>query len=341
MNTPKALHGLNCPRCGGMIPIPEGQLIVCCPYCDLRSYLRGERGLLRWQCAPSVDRKKAAASMQQFLGQHWAIARDAASRAELSEAFLAFLPFWAVWGRAMAWIFGEKRVGSGDDKRYEPREVQVVEDLTWNGAACEVGDLGISEVPLDIRGLQPFDADSLHAQGLVFEPVGSFEEARRTAAQDFEQRVRSKSRLDRISQVFVRIFRRRSGMVYYPLWILRYLYRGRAFQVVVDGISGRVLYGKAPGNTYYRAAVLVGGMALGAFLAFDVTLFALYLFSEDSDLGALAIAAFLGGLALMFWAYRRFRHGEEFEFQEARKAVSALDLENLPSLKELQKWAGP
>jgi hypothetical protein len=184
----------------------------------------------------------------------------------------------------------------------------------------------ISEVPLDIRGLEPFDADSLHAQGLVFEPVGSFEEARRTAAQDFEKRVRSKSKLDRISQVFVRIFRRRSGMVYYPLWILRYLYRGRAFQVVVDGISGSVLYGKAPGNTYYRAAVLVGGMALGAFLALDVTLFALYLFSEDSDLGAFAIAAFLGGLALMFWAYRRFRHGEEFEFQEARKAVSALDL---------------
>ena len=33
--------------------------------------------------------------------------------------------------------------------------------------------------------------------------------------------------------------------------------------------SGRVLYGKAPGNIYYRALMLVGGTALGAFVLVD------------------------------------------------------------------------
>src|SRR5690606_41752721 len=75
------------------------------------------------------------------------------------------------------------------------------------------------------------------------------------------------------SFIFVLIIRRPLRSTLFPYttlfrsWVLRYLYRGRAFQVVVDGYSGKVLYGKAPGNTIYRAAVLVASMAVGALLA--------------------------------------------------------------------------
>lgn len=326
MNSPAALHGMNCPRCGGVMPIPEGQLIICCPYCDLRSYIKGERGLLRFQCARRVERQQAVSSMQKFLGSSLAIARDASAKAQVSEVFLAYMPFWAVWGRAMAWIFGQERVGSGDNKRYEPREVRVIEDVSWNGAACDTGELGVSQVPLHLHDLDPFDPEALHALGLVFEPVGSFAQASREAEADFDRHVRKKAKLDNVSQAFIRFFRKRHGLVYYPLWVLRYLYRGRAFQVVVDGVSGKVLYGKAPGNTFYRAAALVLGMALGAFVAIDGTTLALYLSSDDSD-GILALLAltFIGGLGLMWWAYRSFRYGEEYEYRPSEGGL----LENL------------
>ena len=71
--------------------------------------------------------------------------------------------------------------------------------------------------------------------------------------------MRKAANLDRIGQVFVRLTGWQESLVYYPLWVLRYSYRGRSFQVVVDGFSGEVLYGKAPGSVFYRAAVLVGG----------------------------------------------------------------------------------
>ena len=56
------------------------------------------------------------------------------------------------------------------------------------------------------------------------------------------------------------------ALVYYPLWVARYHYRHRSYQVVVDGYNGRVLYGKAPGNTLYRALMLVAGTAPGHLL---------------------------------------------------------------------------
>jgi hypothetical protein len=90
--------------------------------------------------------------------------------------------------------------------------------------------------------------------------------------------------------------------------------------VVVDGFTGKVLYGKAPGNVIYRAAVLVGGMALGAFLALDVPSFLFSLLdsssSSKSSEGMLgfALVAFLCGLGLLFAAYSAYRYGEHYQY---------------------------
>ena len=316
MSTPEALKGLNCPRCGGTVPIPEGQAIVICPFCDLRSIVRGDAGIRRYQVPVRVDREQAEACLRKFLGGNIAISGAARREAVLTEVILVHLPFWAIWGRALGWVFGKKKVGSGKDSHYEPREVKVVQELTWNTAACEVGEFGVTQVNLSGRPLEPFQADALHHSGMVFEPTGSSLEALEQARQEFNNSVRSKASLDQVSQAFVRIVRQRRGLVYYPLWMVRYTFRGRSFQIAVDGFSGEVLYGKAPGNLLYRAAVLVGGIALGAFLSVDVAYLALTSSSdsEDSAFG-FAIGAFVAGIAASIFSYRSYRYGEHYEYK--------------------------
>jgi hypothetical protein len=313
MSEPEALHGLGCPRCGGMVPVPEGQVIVICPFCDLRSVMQGERGVRRYQVPCRVDQDDALKVFNKFLSSKLAIARDCARLAQLDEVLMVHLPFWAVWGRGLGWAFGEKQTGSGDNKKYEPREVRVVKELDWNSAACDVGEFGVNRISLDGRPLEPFDLEQLQLRGMLFEPVGSAAEALETARTQFEDEMKKLTRLDRISQTFIRMIRQRMGIVYYPLWVLRYLYRGRAFQVVVDGYSGDVVYGKAPGNIFYRAGVLVAGMAVGAFVTVDVPYWLAD--SEDSDgLGVLAV--FLFGLVLMYNSYRQYRYGEHYEYHK-------------------------
>jgi hypothetical protein len=313
MSDQDTLHGLSCPRCGGMVPVPEGQLIVICPFCDLRSAVHGERGILRYQVPCRIDQDTALKSFKKFLSSKLAIARDCFRQAELDEVLLVHLPFWSVWGRGLGWAFGEQQTGSGDNKKYEPREVRVVKEMDWNGAACDVGEFGVNRISLDGRELEPFNVEHLQHTGMVFEPVGSAAEAMQTARDHFEDEMKKGTRLSRISQTFVRIVRQRMGLVYYPLWVLRYLYRGRAFQVVVDGYNGEVLYGKAPGNIFYRAGVLVAGMATGAFVAVDVTYWLAD--SEDSD-GFGVLAVFVFGLVLMYNSYRQYRYGEHYEFHK-------------------------
>jgi hypothetical protein len=324
MSEKDKLHGLSCPDCGGMVPIPEGQTIVICPYCELRSFVRGERGLRRYQIPQMIDAERAKSGLRQFLSGHRAIAGDVAKRARLTESFLAYLPFWTKWARVLGWIFGQEKVGSGDDARYVPREVRVAQEMTWNSAACDVGEFGVTEIPLNTQALEPFNPEVLHERGMVFEPIGSLSDAKSAAQKDFHSRVRRLGDLNRVAQVFTRMVRERMGLVYYPLWVMRYLYRGRAFQVVVDGLTGQVLYGKAPGSSIYRAAVLVGGMALGAFLAVDASAIAFTIGVNLDDDGVVAL--FIGGLALiaigfglMGIVYRKFRYGEIFEYRGYQK----------------------
>ena len=215
MSEKKALHGLACPACGGMVTIPEGQVIVQCPYCDQCSLVQGERGVRRYQVVQRVDRDQAEQELRRFLSRHQAVARDAARRARLEEVFLTSLPFWASWVRALGWVFGQNRVRRNKTTYYEPREVKIAEDMTWTGAACDVGEFGVTQVLLKDQTLEPFDAEELHASGMVFEPVGSVSDARSAAADDFVERVRNVAGLDRVAQSFVRFVGQRFGLVYY------------------------------------------------------------------------------------------------------------------------------
>jgi hypothetical protein len=122
--------------------------------------------------------------------------------------------------------------------------------------------------------------------------------------------------------------RQKLSLVYYPLWVARYEYRGRNYQVVVDGTNGSLLYGKAPGNIFYRALVLIGGMAIGNFILVNGSILSALVVanSEDGDGFWLPLVAFGVGLLFIAGGYLKFRHGEEVEsLQAGAKKASLAD----------------
>jgi hypothetical protein len=320
MSDQKSLQGLNCPDCGGMIPIPEGQKIVRCPFCNLRSYVKGERGLLRYQVPLLLNENAARNKLRDFLVSHDAIEKKVARNADIIECFVAYLPFWTRWSQVLGWVFGEEAVQSGDSTRYEPCEIMIAQEMNWNEAACDVGEFGVTSLPLTTQKFEVFDPAILHASGMVFEPVGSLSDVKEKSSKDFNRRVKKEAyQVDRVAQVFTRFTQSRLGIVYYPLWVLRYLYHDRAFQVVVDGHEGNVLYGKAPGSNIHRARVLVLGMAAGAFVAVDVSVLCAVVGLDDGSFEFLLVAlgAVAAGFGIMANAYRKFRYGELFEYRES------------------------
>ncbi len=313
-------HGLTCPNCGGVVPVSEGARIVACPFCEMRSLVQGDRGIGRWQVTNEIDRERALSAVRgSFSGMNKA--RDLKREAQISELFLAYLPYWHVKAFVAGWIFG--RVKSGKDST-KPVEIEVMEDMNWVDAATDVSEFGVHQVSVSQKQLEPYDGEILHAEGMVFEPVESRSEALEEARLHFTHRARSKRSLKKKYFERFHLLRQQQTIVYYPLWVARYQYKKRSYQVVVDGVDGEVLYGKAPGNIFYRAIMLVVGMAAGTFILVNGTILA-GTFATASDegesLGLLCLPIVIG-LSLIALGYRRFRYGEEVETMQkgAKKA---------------------
>jgi hypothetical protein len=112
--------------------------------------------------------------------------------------------------------------------------------------------------------------------------------------------------------------------------------------MVVDGYSGEVIYGRAPGNTWYRAFILLAGMAVGAFLAVNGPLLLLYFAANargDDSEGLLvgALIAFVIGAVMMFGGYTGFRYGEVYEFQKyGEKKDMMSNMGN--AMEQIKQW---
>jgi hypothetical protein len=320
MSEKNKTHGLTCPNCGGVVPIQEGMRIVECPFCSMRSYVQGEHGIRRWQVSNQLSRQQAMGSVTGFFsGMNKAF--DLKRQAEIKELFLVYLPYWRVKAFVAGWIFG--RVKSGKDST-KPIEVEINEEMEWNDAAADVSEFGVHRTSISDSMLEPYNAEELHAEGMVFEPVESQSDALEEARSHFVYRGREKKTLKQVFFDKFHILRKNFSLVYYPLWVGRYEYKKRSYQVVVDGVKGSVLYGKAPGNTFYRAAMLISGMAIGNFILVNGTIIVGRVFAEspDDDCLAILLAPIVIGLVLIIGGYRKFRYGEEVESvqKSARKA---------------------
>jgi hypothetical protein len=312
------------------VPVPEGSRIVQCPFCQQQSLVQGERGVRRWQVRRQVERDQAQKLVTDFF-RGIDKARDLRRQANIKETFLVYLPYWRVEAFVAGWMFGRVKSGKDDTR---PVEVEVMEEMHWNDAAVDVSEFGVESVVISKEQLEPFDSDLLHAEAMVFEPSESRTEAIGEASDHFISRGRSQRSMS--SRYFERfhLLRTQLSLVYYPLWVARYEYRGRNYQVVVDGVKGQVAYGKAPGNILYRAGMLVGGLASGNFIMINGTAVAAFIFdgSDDDGLG-IACIPFIVGVALIIGGYRAFRYGEEVETRPAtyqkKSAPTAVNLSGL------------
>lgn len=272
--------------------------------------MAGERGIRRWQVLRRIERQKAVDEVGQFFSG-FRKAGDLKKKAQIKELFLVYLPYWRAQAFVSGWTFGRERQ---DKDSTRPVEIEKAQDMLWNDAAVDVSEFGVHRVAMSDKELEPYDSERLHAEGLVFEPSESNTDAMREAETLFTHRAKAGNLKERYFEKF-HFLRRRLSLVYYPLWVARYDYKGRHYQVVIDGAKGEVLYGKAPGNSWFRAAALVAGMAIGNFLLVNGTIFALW-FGSGSDsedfLATLLIPVVLG-VGLIVAGYRAFRYGEEVE----------------------------
>jgi DNA-directed RNA polymerase subunit RPC12/RpoP len=320
--------GLNCPACGGAVSVVEGENTLVCPYCSSTLFIEGDQGVSTVAFKNRVGRDGAVEASRQWWSRGWK-ARDLKRVGRTTEVYPIYLPFWRVMTRVAGWICGYEIRRHTDSKgvvheQKVPKEVMVLNDYHFSEIAADPGDLGIRSLR-NLSGETGFaDFDMIP----TFEATTSKDDAVVKAKSDAASRARSSARVPRVTMERLHILPRRLSMVYYPVWVVRYSYRDRMYMTTVDGVTGKVLSGRAPGDPLFQSLAITAGTSVGGLAA------AVGIILSEVD-AWLMIGGIAGGAAILYATYRFFRHGSEIvegEFKHKPASVSE-------AIKELQNAA--
>ncbi|MBI5403069.1 MAG: hypothetical protein HY959_06685 [Ignavibacteriae bacterium] len=306
----KVVKGITCPSCGGALDLKEGLRNFNCKYCGTLLVAKGESGTIKYHVPKKINRDAAIQKARQWLGSGLAKAKGLQANSKIDEAFLTYIPYWRVRADVVGWVFGQEQKSTSNGTTYEDKEIKIQRTYDSTFPACDVAELGVRKINLQGDEILPVDFENLQAQGMVFNIISSEEEIVGKAKTFFVDDSRKASKLDRVSFEHMDLVREDINIVYYPLWIIRYVFANRTYQVVVDGEDGNICYGKAPGSNLFRAIAGIFATAAGMFMA---TIFEIFRYSTSKGAFAAYIFCLVIGIFLMRWGWKKFRYGGEIE----------------------------
>ncbi|MGB9696143.1 MAG: hypothetical protein ACP5P3_00335 [Ignavibacteria bacterium] len=311
----KVVKGLSCPSCGGELNITEGIRTLNCKYCNSLLVVKGSSGSIKYYVPRKIDKNTAIKNTFEWLGSGFNKARRLKKLSVVTDAFPIYVPFWRVSADVVGWVFGnERRTDSKGNTYYEDVEKEIKASYDKTYPACNISELGVKRVNLTGDEILPVDFEVLQQDSMLFNIISSESDIFDYALKNFSDQARSEIKLYEVTFEHYDLVRKRISIIYYPLWVVRYVFANRVYQVVVDGEDGTICYGKAPGNNLYRAIRGVFGTSLGMYL---VTFFGIFsLMSKNSDnwnkfVILLYIFLVITGLAFIRSAWKHFRYGGE------------------------------
>ena len=309
---PKKVKGLVCASCGGTVEVEEGLTTVICRYCATGQAVVGRRGTRRMMVLDRLSRDGAAQAIMKWFRQ--GVRKEPALKREvqLEESFLAWFPFIRARCDVIGWVLGvdERRVKRGN--RWvtvrDPVERQVSQTVDRTLAGADMSEFGVTKINLANDEIMPLDEEKLRARGMVFRPNRAEEETASAVFHKALETIENSTKPDKTSFSWYAVMRQKTDLVFYPLWVFRYSFRQRTYQVLVDAEDGSIAYGKAPGNHLWRAFSLVGSCAVACFLGTSLLQQFGGLIRSESGLAALGVTGVLLA-AFISWGFRQFRSG--------------------------------
>ncbi|NLE74166.1 MAG: hypothetical protein GX604_06030 [Actinobacteria bacterium] len=313
---PPALRSLSCPNCAGSLAAQDGERRLECLRCGSAFLLPQPPGVPRRYFPVRVERLRAAGLAKKWLQENPDTPPDIDS-AVVVDAHLLYVPIWEAKAYVVGWEFGRKfrarqeLVRQGDD---EYIVIKMIEEGVQEGlfterrfyrAATDLAALGIGRPQVSGRDFAlPYSAGELEEGAAVLDNNDDCELVMADARRAF-----LRPPMGTAGSVKLFLLREAIVLLYYPFWFLQYTYRGRRYEITIDGRYGTVHSARAPADNRRGIVVLLGSyVALAAALGVVVWVWAGWENAREIVVyvGAVIVALTVG----VYWRFRLIREVE-------------------------------
>ncbi len=241
-----ATEKVSCGHCGGPLKYSSGEIVVTCPYCGYTVVIDvGKPFTLEHALLPSnFDSKKAVNIVKNWMKASFIAPGDLSWRAKFTDVQLYFLPFWVVPVTATSTYRGLfERMGPRIEKKGT-----INKRYNWVIFAQRKTEFPTREFDIPLEGKMPYDFRKIPEGAKVLNSEIGEDEVIEIAKQQIrhDHEFLAKQEADRLIEIETEF---KTGKPYYlhaPIWIINYNYKGKNYQVLLDGSRGEVIKGDLP-----------------------------------------------------------------------------------------------
>ncbi len=237
---------IKCSHCGAPIPFQPGELIATCKYCGYTVVIETgqaftfEHSMLLNKYNPTQIEEPA----KEWMRGGFLKPSDLAKKSKIEEKDLVYLPFWVVSAKAGSSY-------KGIFERITPavtKEGKMEKEYDWLILARKATEFPTREYEVPLEGKIPFDFRKVEAFAKVLNSEVNKDDAVELAKQQIEENHRYliQQDVDKIIEIKTEMDVHQVVYLHAPIWFIKYEYKGKGYQLLIDGATGTEIKGDIP-----------------------------------------------------------------------------------------------
>jgi hypothetical protein len=241
---------IHCSHCGAPVEFNPGEIIATCKYCGFTTVIQTgqafnfEHSLI----LNSYDTARMEHSVRAWMSSGFMKPGDLAKKSKVIEANLVYLPFWVV-----STVAATKYKGIFE--RISPpvvKEGQIDKEYNWLVLARKAAVFPTREYAVPLTGKIPYDFRRIEGFAKVLNSEIGKDESLELAKQQIETHhsFLLQQNIDHVIEISTILALKQMLYLHAPIWFIKYQYKEKMYQLIIDGSTGSVLKGDIPSNRF-------------------------------------------------------------------------------------------
>ena len=239
-----------CSHCGAPISFEPGEIMATCKYCGYTVVIETGKAFTfeHSMLQNKYDLTNIEETIRNWMRAGFLKPSDMARKSKITEKTLIYLPFWVVSVEAESDY-------KGIFERITPavvKEGKIEKKYDWLVLARKATNFPTREYDVPLTGKIPYDFRKIEAFAKVLNSEIEKNEAARLAKQQVEEHHRflAQQDVDRIIEMRNEVKIDQTVYLHAPIWFVKYEYKGKAYQLLIDGSTGTVIKGDIPSTGF-------------------------------------------------------------------------------------------
>lgn len=241
---------IKCSHCGAPLLFQPGEIMATCKYCgytvvvETGQIFTFEHSML----LNKFDTAQIEEPIKDWMREGFLKPSDLARKSKIEEKNLTYLPFWVVSVEATTTY-------KGIFERITPavmKEGSIQKEYDWLVLARKAAEFPTRDYAVPLAGKIPFDFRRVEAFAKVLNSEIEKDGAVDLAKQQIEENHKylMQQDVDRILEMKTEMNVHQVVYLHSPIWFIKYEYKGKNYQLLIDGVEGGEIRGDIPSGGF-------------------------------------------------------------------------------------------